>query len=326
MISFNVTGTEKSAFRLTPIILYRMLYAVLYGDLLMSLNNQVRSHEVHPGESEALAERWTDRLTDEMSSMKNLSYRHVKKNYRMILEDFSKIELDGIKKPKVGIVGEIFVKFSPLGNNNLEKLLIADGAEPVMPGLLDFCLYSVYDGISDTRLYRLRKLKGFVCKILCRYLMKKQEDVIKLTKKYSDFMPISSFRMTKDLAKDYINYGAKMGEGWLLTGEMLELIHSGVPNIICTQPFGCLPNHIVGKGMMKLVKERNPGANIIAIDYDPGATAINQENRIKLLLAAASRRAEEAAAAEGKPQTDPARAAAELSLSEQESEEKKAVV
>ncbi len=285
VISFNVVGTEKSAFRLTLGMLYRMMYAALYGDLLMSLNNQVRSHERRPGESSALAERWTDRLTGEMARPRNLNYHHVKENYRKILADFARIEVDSEEKPKIGIVGEIFVKFSPLGNNNLEKLLLENGAEPVMPGLVDFCLYSVFDGIWDTHLYRLRRVKGFFCKILLRFLMARQEDLIKITEKESRFAPVSSFREIRDLAGDYINYGAKMGEGWLLTGEMLELLQNGARGVICAQPFGCLPNHIVGKGMMKQVKERNPGANIIAVDYDPGATAVNQENRIKLLLA-----------------------------------------
>ena len=183
------------------------------------------------------------------------------------------------------MVGEIYVKFSPLGNNNLEGFLLDEGVEPVMPGFLDFCLYCVYNGIADYELYSRRWYYALGCSVLYRYLLRKQRDIRRMIlKDYPQFMPPADFDRTRERAYEFIGKGVKMGEGWLLPAEMLELIDEGVNNVICTQPFGCLPNHIVGKGMMKPIKEKNPNANIVAIDYDPSATEINQENRIKLML------------------------------------------
>jgi predicted nucleotide-binding protein (sugar kinase/HSP70/actin superfamily) len=185
---------------------------------------------------------------------------------------------------KVGIVGEIFVKYSPLGNNNLEEFLVNEGAEVTVPGLLDFCLYCVYNGIEDHKLYGADSLKYLGYKAAFKYLTKKKNYISGLLRDSGRFTPYTPFEHTVELAKGYISNGAKMGEGWLLTAEMLELAESDVKNIVCTQPFGCLPNHICGKGMMKPIKERNKDVNIVAIDYDAGATKVNQENRLKLML------------------------------------------
>ncbi len=288
VLSFNINGMESQpGFKITPALLHRMLYAVLYGDLLMLLRNQCRPYEVNEGEAQALADRWTKRLTAEMTSG-SIRYSHVKDNYRAILRDFAKIKLNRENKVRVGIVGEIFVKFSPLGNNNLEDFLYQEGAEVVMPGLLDFCLYCVTNNIMDTKLYGINRIKEPIVKLIFNFLTGKQRDLINIIKAHGVFRGPTPFDHTISLTRGYIGMGAKMGEGWLLTAEMLELIDQGVENIICTQPFGCLPNHIVGKGMMKPIKERHPGVNIVAVDYDPGATKINQENRIKLMLANAA--------------------------------------
>ena len=158
-----------------------------------------------------------------------------------------------------------------------------------MPGLLDFCLYCVYNGIIDTEMLGRSKLAYPLWKFAFNFLMKKQRDIIDCITENSDFEPPTEFTHTVSLVKGYIGLGAKMGEGWLLTAEMLELADKGIKNIVCTQPFGCLPNHICGKGMMKPIKEKNPDINIVAIDYDAGATAVNQENRIKLMLANSSK-------------------------------------
>ncbi|MBQ8409654.1 MAG: 2-hydroxyacyl-CoA dehydratase [Clostridia bacterium] len=293
VISLNVSGLEKNpGFKLTLDMLYPALYGVLYGDLLMCLVNQVRPCEVVKGTAEALADKWTDVLVDEITS-KRISYSTVKKNYRRIIADFAGIERDEKPRTKVGIVGEIFVKFSPLGNNCLEDFLVSEGAEPVMAGLLDFVLYCVYNPIMDAKLYGKGKKAAPIYRLVCAYGAKKQQDLIDAIAEEGSFTPPSPFRKTCRANEGYISNGVKMGEGWLLTAEMLELIEAGVNNIVCTQPFGCLPNHIVGKGMMKPIKERHPGVNIVAIDYDPGATKINQENRIKLMLANANRATEE---------------------------------
>ncbi len=285
VISFTVSGLESNpGFKLRPWLLHRLLYCVTFGDLLMCLVNQCRPYEIQKGATQALADKWTVSLASQMSAGR-IRYGKIKETYRAIVRSFAELpRITTEKKIKVGIVGEIFVKFSPLGNNNLEDFLISEGVETVMPGLFDFLLYCVYNGILDSELYGLRKIKAAGSRILYRLLIHKQEDMRKIVLEESRFDPPFAFDHTKDLPKDYIGMGAKMGEGWLLTAEMLELIELGAKNIICTQPFGCLPNHIVGKGVMKRIKETKPGANIIAIDYDPGATRINQENRIKLML------------------------------------------
>ncbi|MBQ8287421.1 MAG: 2-hydroxyacyl-CoA dehydratase [Clostridia bacterium] len=289
VLSLNFSGLEKNpGFKLTIPMLIKAVYGVLLGDLMMLLHNQVRSYEKVPGTSQALCDRWTEKLSDLMAK-KRISYKKIKKTYVEILKDFDAIERGPRDKVRVGIVGEIFVKFSPLGNNHLEDFLVSENAEVVLPGLMDFLLYCVYNGIVDHKLYGTGKLYATACRILDKYLLKKQKDLIKIIEKNSTFSPMTPFDHTRTLTKGYIGLGAKMGEGWLLTAEMLELIEQGVNNIVCTQPFGCLPNHIMGKGMMKPIKENHPGVNIVAIDYDPGATKINQENRIKLMLANANR-------------------------------------
>ncbi|MBQ9759934.1 MAG: 2-hydroxyacyl-CoA dehydratase [Clostridia bacterium] len=285
VISFSLAGIERHpGWKLTVPILHRMLYGILYADLLMSLVNQCRPYERNVGESRALATEWTARLAREMYEEK-LSYERVKETYRRIIRDFKAIPCDRVPKPRVGIVGEIFVKYSPLGNNRLEDFLVQEGAEVVVPGLLDFCLYTVYNNIEDYRLYGINKLQSKLYAFAYKFLNKKALDLIEIIKEESDFDTPTPFDHTASLVEGCIHHGTKMGEGWLLTAEMLELADKGVNNIVCTQPFGCLPNHICGKGMMKPIKERIPEINIVAIDYDPGATQVNQENRIKLMLA-----------------------------------------
>ena len=285
VISFSFAGLEKHpGFQLSLPMLHRMMYAVLYGDLLLMLRNQCRPYEIKSGESDRLAQEWIDRLAKEMGEHR-LTYRGVRENYRRIIRDFDAIARAEVKKPRVGVVGEIYVKYSPLANNNLEDFLVSEGAEVDTPGFLDFCMYCVYDNLMDTRLYGMKKWQYPAVKLAYRILLKKQRDIIEDIENNSQFDPPTPFDHTVSLIKGYIGAGAKMGEGWLLTAEMLELDERGIKNIVCTQPFGCLPNHICGKGMMRPIKERNPDINIVAIDYDPGATAVNQENRIKLMLA-----------------------------------------
>lgn len=290
VISVNISGLEDNpGFKITPAMIHRAIYAVLYGDLIMTLVNQTRPREKVSGSAEALADVWVDRLVDEMTQ-KRISYKGVKENYRRMIEDFARIEREDKPIIRVGIVGEIFVKFSPLGNNSLEDFLVSEGAEPVMAGLLDFLLYCVYNPVIDAKLYGRGRLVAPVYRSVCHFFEKRQLDLIDTIRQEGTFIPPFSFKNTRHACEGYIGMGVKMGEGWLLTAEMLELIESGVTNIVCTQPFGCLPNHIVGKGMMKPIKEKHEGVNIVAIDYDPGATRINQENRIKLMLANAGGR------------------------------------
>ena len=286
VISLSFNGMESNpGFKLTVPMVIQLLYAVLLGDLLTLLSNQCTPYEVHKGDTSALVERWQQRLLEEFASTKIVRYGHIQKFYDQILSDFAKIPKTGEKKVRVGIVGEIYVKYSPLGNNNLEQFLLSEGAEVVVPGLLDFCMYCVYNGRVDQKLYGGTRAKYEVSKFVYNFLLKKQKDVIAAIERQGVFQAQTPFDRTVTLSEPYIGHGVKMGEGWLLTAEILELIHEGVRNVICTQPFGCLPNHIVAKGMIRAIKEKNPDANLVAVDYDPGASAVNQQNRIKLMLA-----------------------------------------
>ncbi len=286
VISINFSGMEKHpGFRLSLPTLRNMVYGILLGDLLMSLVNQTRPYEINKGESEALANELTKSLGQRLGLSTFISYKSIKKSYKDIIDRFAAIPLKKRQPLKVGIVGEIFVKYSPLGNNDLERFLVSEGAETVVPGLIDFMLYCVFNSIEDYRLYGRNRLSHHIYNIAFRFLCKKKRDMIDIIKSEGSFEAPTPFEDTVKLAEGYISNGAKMGEGWLLTAEMLELAHSGVKNIVCTQPFGCLPNHICGKGMMRPIKERNPDVNIVAIDYDAGATKVNQENRLKLMLA-----------------------------------------
>ena len=287
VISFSLAGIEDHpGFKLTLPKLHGMLYAVVYGDLLLSLSNQCRPYEINKGQTKALADTWTEKLGRELGSGAKIRYNDIKENYKKIVADFAAIPLEKRRAVKVGIVGEIFVKYSPLGNNNLEDFLVSEGAETVVPGLMDFCLYCVYNNINDYRLYRRGSVfYMLLCKLAYKFVCDKKRDVCRIIEEDGNFEPLTDFTHTPSLTKGYIGTGTKMGEGWLLTAEMIELSKMGVKNIVCTQPFGCLPNHICGKGMMKLVKEKNPDVNIVAIDYDAGATQVNQVNRLKLMLA-----------------------------------------
>lgn len=285
VISFNLNDLENHpGFKLTLPILHRMFYAIIYGDLLLSLVNQCKPYELNAGDSEGLADRLTKQLADGME-VEGVSFKKVKRNCKAILDAFAAIPMRKTQKVKVGVVGEIYVKYSPLGNNNLEQFLVDEGAEVVVPGLLDFCLYSVVSTMSDYQLYGLGRAKYPFAKFAYHFLTKQQDEIIELLREDGRFSPATPIAHTLSLIRDYMSVGTKMGEGWLLPAEMLELNDKGVHNIICTQPFGCLPNHICGKGMMKPLKDKNPEINIVAIDYDAGATKVNQENRIKLMLA-----------------------------------------
>ena len=295
VISLNFSGleSEHTGFKITLPMILKMFYCIEIADLLMSLRNQCLPYEKNKGDTYDLENEWISR-SNEILSKKDVKHKDIKKLYISIIKDFNRLKIDRTKKAvKVGIVGEIFVKFSPLGNNDLEKFLYSEGAEVSMAGLLDFCLYCIYNNVLDYKLYKKNKKTAFVFNLVYKYILHLQKEHIALIKKYSFFTPPTPFEEVVKLSKGYVGFGTKMGEGWLLTSEMLELIDKGVNNIICAQPFGCLPNHIVGKGMMKLIKENNLNANLVAIDYDASASKVNQENRIKLMLSTARSQIEE---------------------------------
>lgn len=294
VISLNFSGLERSpGFSLNLNLLIRFVYAIVLGDFLMCIANQCRPYEITPGETDALVDKWRNLILDEWKTSRIISYKQILNKYPDILNDFSAIPKRDEKRPRVGIVGEIYVKYSPMGNNNLEDFLLEEGAEPVVPGLMDFCMYCCHNGTVDRNLYGGGLLKAKAMSIAYKFFLKKQHDMIDAITRHGVFFAPTPFENTCSLAKNYINQGVKMGEGWLLTAEMAELIHAGVNNIICTQPFGCLPNHIVGKGMINEIKSKHPEANIVAIDYDPGASRVNQQNRIKMMLSNAKTSIEE---------------------------------
>ena len=283
VLSLNFSGLEKDAsIDITPSIAMKLIFAVLYGDMLMLLYNQCKPYEIKPNSTDELLARWQHRLGKLMNGKKFLSTKSI---YKAMLNDFAALPRTKEQKPRVGIVGEIYVKYSPLANNHLNEFLISEGCEPNVPGLLDFVLYCATDTMNDARLYGKKTKKTVAFSIGYDVLYKFQKQQIKVIEEHGVFQPPHDFEHLRKCADKYINQGVKMGEGWLITAEMAALAETGTKNIICTQPFGCLPNHIVAKGMSRVIKQAYPDANIVAIDYDPGATKVNQENRIKLMLA-----------------------------------------
>lgn len=286
VVSVNLSGLEKNpGFSLSLPFVRKAIYAMMYGDLIVNVANQVRPYEVESGATDAMIEAWSHQLVSGFEQGKGMSRKQMRHIFREICQDFASIPVAGEPKIRVGIVGEIYVKFAPLGNNNLEAFLLNEGVEPVVPGLTDFIIFKIFNRVTDVELYGGKWLKKAACQVFMRYIEGCQKDMIEALKDSNRFRAPGTFQDLRKLVHGYLGEGNKMGEGWLLTAEMLELIHSGTENIVCTQPFGCLPNHIVGKGMIRKLKDEYPKSNIVAIDYDPGATKINQENRIKLMLA-----------------------------------------
>lgn len=285
VIALRLDNFSAEGLVITKRMLFSLAYACFYGDMILWLKNQTKPYELIPGHTDKVIDILISQLDQAFA---NGSYLRLGKNYMRILQAFKQIKLSDEKKPKVGIVGEIYMKYAPLGNNDLENYLISQGAQPVVTGVLDFIFYSLNNTFVDARLYNGPSFKNIFVKWGFKFMERGQRLMTNTIKKHSDFMPPASFSDVKNAARGCIGEGVKMGEGWLLTGEMIDLIEHGVNNIISAQPFGCLPNHIVAKGMIRAVKERCPGANIVAIDYDPGASRTNQENRIKLLLANAN--------------------------------------
>ena len=287
VISLNLSGLERnSGFQMTIPMIRRLAAGLIYGDMLMSLDNQVKPYEINKGDSAGLVKDWTQKLTDILAGGHGFRRKEIAKILDEIAKDYSKIKINKTPKVKVGIVGEIYVKYSSLGNNNLEQFLYEQGCEVNMPGMMGFMMFKMDNRLEDYKLYGGSKAKYIVVEKLLNYLKELEQMVVNSQIKHG-FTPITKYEHTKYLVKGVVGYGSKMGEGWLLTGEMLELVESGFENIVCTQPFGCLPNHINGKGMIRQIKQKYSKANIVAIDYDPGAPRVNQENRIKLMLAVA---------------------------------------
>lgn len=283
VLSVNFSGLEKeNAVELTLPLGKKLLYAFLYGDAMMWLKNQVKPYERNAGD--------TDRLVDQLiaeleEKFRKDDYSASKAFYREMIRRFAAIPRHHQKKIRVGIVGEIYMKYAPLGNHHLEDFLIEEGFEPVLSGVADFGLYCLENTRIDHRYYHRHALTFPFLTLAQNVLMRMQETFIRLVEEDGTFHAPDRFRDVIRNADGFIDQGVKMGEGWLLTAEIVSLIKEGVSNIVSAQPFGCLPNHIVAKGMARRIKEAYPQSNLVAIDYDPSASRVNQENRIRLMLA-----------------------------------------
>lgn len=292
VISLNLNGLESNpGFQLTPTLAMRGLYAVVFGDIFMKCVYRMRPYEAIPGETDRIHKKWLDTCIAFLTSGFPSRHRFNRLCAEMI-QEFDQIELRKIKKPRVGIVGEILVKFLPQANNHLVDLLEAEGAEAVVPDLLDFLLYCFYNQNFKVDYLGLNRSKKFLGNLGIRALEWLRKPATEAFQKSQHFAPSSKIQDLASMASEVVSLGNQTGEGWFLTGEMLELIHSGASNIVCTQPFACLPNHVVGKGVIKQLRRLYPESNIVAIDFDPGASEVNQLNRIKLMLSTANKNLE----------------------------------
>ncbi len=297
VISLNPAGLEKnSGFVIDLKMINRALAGVVYGDLITLISNQTRAYETVVGATDTLIDRWVSFLAGELYYGRLVSKGKIKETFKKIVCDFAKIPLEYVKKPKVGIVGEIYVKYAPLANNGLEEFLHSEGCEVNVPGLMGFLLYIFDNNIQDVELYGGKQSVKLVNRLLRDYLASYEKMIREAVIENSDFYCPAPHAKVRELGKETVGLGCKMGEGWLLTAEMVELCESGYENIVCVQPFGCLPNHIAGKGMIRKIRAIHPDANIVTVDYDPGATKVNQENRIKLMLSVAREKLEKEAA------------------------------
>lgn len=286
VISLSASGLEKNpGLKITPKLLIKAMEALVYGDVFMRVLYRTRPYEKEPGSANALHQKWRDIC---IKSLENGGWSTFKKNIRQIVKEFDELPIhEDMKKPKVGVVGEILVKFLPSANNYLVELLESEGAEAVVPDLLDFFLYCAYNNNFKTRYLGKKKSSARISNLIIWALENLRKEAKKALAESKRFAPPVPIKTLAEYAEPVVSTGNQTGEGWFLTGEMLELIHSGVHNIVCTQPFACLPNHIVGKGVIKELRRQHPEANIVAVDYDPGASEVNQLNRIKLMLATA---------------------------------------
>jgi len=288
VISLNLSGLEGNpGFKITYDLALRGLYGLVFGDIFLRCVLRMRPYEEKEGSVNEIHEKWLKRCR-EFVSEKKPSFLKFRSMCKKMVADFDSIPIkEDVKKPRVGVVGEILVKFLPAANNHLTDLLEKEGAEPVVPDLMDFLLYCFYNQIYKAEKLGTSKKTAFNCRMGINAIEFLRSAAVSAFKKSKHFSHPNRIETTAENASHIVSLGNQTGEGWFLTGEMLELIHDGVNNIVCTQPFGCLPNHVVGKGVIKAIRRSHPLSNIVAIDYDPGASEVNQLNRIKLMLSTA---------------------------------------
>lgn len=285
VVSFNAVGLEKNpGFKITATMGLRLAVGCVYGDLVMRVLYATRPYEKVPGTCQKILDKWHDKIVDNVVHFNRSKFA---KNLKGIVEDFDKVERTGEKKPKVGVVGEILVKYHPNANNDIVGIIESEGGEAVVLDMLDFFLYGMYN-----KRFNYEHMSGtykamFINNLGIRAIEWLRKPLRKALAESKHFEEPAHIEETAESAMEVTSIGNQCGEGWLLTGEMIELIRNGCENVVCLQPFACLPNHVTGKGMMKAVRKLNPRANIVAIDYDPGASDVNQLNRIKLMMATA---------------------------------------
>ena len=283
VLSLSAQVFEKNpGFKLTLPLIDNLVKSLVVGDVFMRVLYRTRPYEAIPGSANQLYEKW-NAIAEEMFK-ERVSFKAFHKLLKNIIQDFDRLPLKPIKKPRVGVVGEILVKFHPTANNQIVETIEREGAECVMPDLLDFFFYSFATGIFRHDQLAFPEKTKRNAKLLVWALELYRRKMKKYLNKSRRFeAPNSIYKMMKGV-DDIVQLGNITGEGWFLTAEMVELIHEGAPSIACVQPFACLPNHVTGKGMIKELRRRFPSANISAIDYDPGSSEVNQLNRLKLLL------------------------------------------
>ena len=287
VISFNIVGMEKMPeFKLTIPLLERLLKCVIYGDLLQKMLTKNRAYEVNKGETQAMYDKW-------MAKCKKLLQKSTNKQFKQsihdMVEDFETIKLDtSIKKPRVGIVGEVLIKYHPFGNNYVADLLEKEGAEVILPDFMGFVKFMATHKITFNQLLNTNKTSSKISKIAIKLIDILEKDLREaLANSKKNYLPPCDIWHLESQVKDVLSIGNQTGEGWFLTAEMIEYIENDIPNIVCVQPFACLPNHVVGKGVIKTIRNKYPDANIAPVDYDPGASEANQANRIKLMMTVA---------------------------------------
>lgn len=287
-ISANIWGLEmNSGINLTPRTLLMALAGMIYGDMIMIVSNQVRPYEVNAGDTDAMVDRWIERLTVEFQKGRGFMSKAVERNLKAIGTDFAAIPIQKVPKVKVAVIGELFLKYSPPGNNHIEEFLAEQECEVFMPSMLGFGVYKTNGALEDLRLYGGKPVKKLIMEIVMKFFFRVEDMLIRNIEAFDCFTAPERVNDLKKRAEGVIGIGNSMGEGWYLAAEMLELADHGYENIVCVQPFGCLPCHVSIKGMMNKVRRIDPRVNAVDIEYDPGATKVNQENRIKLMLAVA---------------------------------------
>ncbi|WP_246599500.1 2-hydroxyacyl-CoA dehydratase [Gordonibacter massiliensis (ex Traore et al. 2017)] len=285
-LSFKDLGEDNPGFKVTPKMLLQAVYALGYGDLLMMCLYRTRPYEVEPGSANRLFDHWMAACKGQLA--RGLKRSEFKETVRRIVEDFDTLPLAGEgTKPRVGVVGEILVKFHPTANNQIVDVIEREGCEAVVPGLIEFFLFGIAGSIFQKDPLGRSAKGAFGSRIALKVIAQFRAPVTNALKASSRFQPPADIYELAEYASEILSLCNSMGEGWLLTAEMVELIKTGAPNVVCTQPFACLPNHVVGKAVIKELRRRYPDSNIVAVDYDPGASEVNQLNRIKLMISVA---------------------------------------